>query len=70
MVLCASVSKTSGEVLQSFYYKIRGRGIYTVGKAITRDEINISGQAGFTTSPGRSDTGHAVNYDWVRVRMI
>ena len=44
-------------------------GVYTVGNAIARDEINICGQAGFTTSPGRSDTGHVVNYDWGRAWM-
>ena len=66
MVLCASASKTSDGVLQTFYYKIREGGVYTVGKAITRDEINICGPTGFTVSPGRSDTGHVVNFDWVR----
>ena len=69
MVLCASASKTSGEVLQSFYYKIRGRGIYTGENVITKDEINICGQAGFTTSPGRSNTGHVGNYDWMKAWM-
>ena len=36
---------------------------------------NTSGQAKFTSSPGRSDTGYAVfqwvlNYDWAREWMI
>ena len=37
MGLCASASKTSGEVLQSFYYKNRGGGgVYTGGEVIAK----------------------------------
>ena len=60
MGLCASVSKTSGEVLQSFYYKMRGRGVYTVGGGNYGKLIKIIGQAEFTTLRGRSNTGHSV----------
>ena len=49
-----------------FIIKIMGGGVYTVGNAITRNEINMGGPTGFTALPGRSDTGHVVNYDWVR----
>ena len=40
-----------------------------MGNVITRDEINICGPTGFTALPSRSDTGHVVNYDWVRAWM-
>ena len=49
-----------------FIIKIRGGGVYTVGNAITRNEINICRPAGFTALPGRSNIGHVVNYDRVR----
>ena len=45
------------------------------GRQLRKEWINMIGQAEFTTSPGRSDTGHVVfqrvlNYGWARARMI
>ena len=49
-----------------FIIEIRGWGVYTVGDAITRNEINISGPTGFTALPDRSNTGHVENYERAR----
>ena len=47
--------------------KVKGEGSLYSGEGNYEKWIIIIGQAGFTTSPGRSDIGHAVNYDrWER----
>ena len=53
-------------ILQSFYYRNRGRGSSYTGDVITKKRMsnNRSRQAGFTASPGRSDIDHAV-FQWV-----
>ena len=51
---------------KGFIIKTRGGGVYTVGDAITRNEVNISGPTGFTALPDRPNTGHVENYERVR----
>ena len=46
-----------------FILKIRGGGVRTVGNAITKNEVNISGPLGFTALPERSNTGYVEDYE-------
>ena len=61
--------KQAVEFYKVFVIKRRGRELYSGGGNYEK-LIIVIGQAGFTTSPGRSDTGLAVNYDWAITRMI
>ena len=37
--------------------------VCTVGNAITKNEVNISGPLGFTALPERSNTGYVEDYE-------
>ena len=64
-IFCASASKTSKGVLQSFYYqKIKGNGEFVQGGSNHKKKEgmnnNKADRPGFTASPDKSNTDHAV----------